>query len=224
MASFSKALELGLDGVELDARTCKTGEVVVFHDDSVSKVTDGSGLVSDLTFDQIKELDAGIRFEQRFKGERIPMLKEVLQLLGGKMVVNIELKTKSIRDDGLEAKVVAIVQKMQLRASVILSSFNPFSVWRVAKLDRSLKTALLFADDQPIHLRRAWGSYFIEFDGIHPRYPLVDDKLMKRARDHGWYVCAWTVDAQVMARSLAEKGVDIIITNHPARTREALAL
>ena len=223
IASFQKSVDLGLDGIELDARMCKSGELVVFHDDKVDKITDGSGLVADLSFDEIRQLDAGTHFAEEFKAERIPTLEEALEVLGGKMIVNIELKSKSIRDDGLETKVVPLVEKMGLQSSVILSAFNPFSVHRVRKINPDLKRALLFADDQPIHLRQAWGSYLVSLDGLHPRYPLVTDKLMKRAKANNWFVCTWTVDDEAEARRVFDAGVTIAITNHPESIRSALA-
>lgn len=222
LAGFQRAVELGLDGVELDARLCKSGELVVLHDDAVDKVTEGAGLVSELSFEELRGLDAGVRFSESFKGQKIPTLGEVLEVLGGKMIVNIELKTRSIRDDGLETKVAELVREMRLQSSVILSSFNPFSVRRVAGTGPGLKVALLFADDQPIHLRRAWGLRFVEVDGVHPRYPLVSEKLMKRARARGWFVNTWTVDEPEAAEKLFEAGVDVVITNHPRRMRQSL--
>lgn len=223
IASFQKSVDLGLDGIELDARFCKTGELVVFHDDKVDKITNGSGFVADLTFDEIRQLDAGTHFAEEFKTERIPTLEEALEVLGGKMIVNIELKSKSIPDDGLEAKVVPLVEKMGLQSSVVLSSFNPFSVHRVRKINPGLKRALLFSDDQPIHLRQAWGSYLVPLDGLHPRYPLVTDRLMKRAKANNWFVCTWTVDEMTEVRRVFDAGVTIVITNHPESVRGALA-
>ena len=114
LPGFQRAVELGLDGVELDVFQCGTGELVVFHDEKVDKLTDGSGQVVELAFDYLRELDAGSRFGEDFKGERIPTLEETLEVLGGKMIVNIELKSRSIPDDGLEDKVVALVRKMGL--------------------------------------------------------------------------------------------------------------
>ncbi len=222
LAGFQKAVEMGLDGVELDARLCATGELVVLHDDEVDKVTDGSGRVDALSFEVLRRLDAGARFSDGFKEEKIPTLEETLEVLGGKMIVNIELKTRSIPGDGLEAKVVALVERMQLQSSVVLSSFNPFSVRRARAANPDLKTALLFADDQPIHLRRAWGLHFVKVDGVHPKYPLVSEKLMRRARARGWFVNTWTVDDASIAKKMFEAGVAIVITNHPRSMREQL--
>jgi glycerophosphoryl diester phosphodiesterase len=223
LASFQKAVDLGLDGIELDARLCKTGELVVFHDDRLDKITDGAGLIAEMPFAYIRQLDAGSHFDRSFHAEKIPTLEEALEVLGNKMIVNIELKSKSIRDDGLEAKVIPLVEKMGLESSVIFSSFNPFSVRRTRKINPKLTVALLFAEDQPIHLRQAWGSYVVELSGLHPRYPLVNEKLMERAATNKWFVCTWTVDKAGEVGRMFEAGVDIVITNHPERIRTAIA-
>jgi glycerophosphoryl diester phosphodiesterase len=222
LAGFRRALELGLDGVELDVRRCGSKELVVFHDNEVNRLTAGRGRVADLTFEEIRRLDVGARFGEGFRGEKIALLEEVLELLGGKMLINIELKTKSIRSEGLEADVVALVQKMQLQSSVIFSSFNPFSIRRVKQSGDRLCAALLFADDQPVHLRRAWASNIIRLDGIHPRYPLVSRKLVQKARLKMWFMGTWTVDTAAEASRLYDAGVDIVITNRPAQLRQEL--
>jgi glycerophosphoryl diester phosphodiesterase len=223
LAGFRRALELGLDGVELDVRLCSSGEMVIFHDDDVSRLTNGSGRICELCFDELRRLDAGIRFEEKFQGEKIPSLEEVFELVGGRMLVNVELKTDSLRDQGLEAKVIALIEKMNLQSSIILSSFNPFSLWRAKQKGPDLVAALLFADDQPVHLRRAWATAIINVDGIHPRHPLITEKLMRKARSRKWFVGAWTVDAVARATRFFDIGVDIIISNRPAQLRQALA-
>lgn len=222
LASFERAVEMGLDGVELDVQLCRTGELVILHDENVDKLTDGSGAVKELSFEELRALDAGSKFSEDFRGQKIPTLEETLGVLGGKMIVNIELKTRSIPDDGLEAKVVALVEKMDLGSSVIFSSFNPFSVRRASMANPEFKIALLFADDQPIHLRRAWGLRFVKVDAVHPRFPLVSPKLMKRARANNWIVNTWTVDKAQKAKEMFDMGVSVVITNHPRRMREEL--
>ncbi len=224
LASFGRAVELALDGVELDARLCRTGELVVIHDERVDKLTNGSGCVDQLSFDEIRSLDAGTRFGGSFKGERIPSLEEAFEALRGKMVVNVELKTKSVAGDGLEGKVVALIEKMGLESSVILSSFNPFSIRRVKQANPALTVGLLFSDDQPIHLRRAWASHLMKIDGLHPRYPLVTKRLIGRARANKWFVGTWTVDDADVAARLLRAGVDIVMTNRPRQLRESLRL
>jgi glycerophosphoryl diester phosphodiesterase len=223
LSGFRQALEHELDGVELDVQLCRTGELVVFHDETVNKLTNGAGRVSELSFEEIRRLNAGVHFGKKFEGEQIPSLEEVLELLGGKMLINIELKTRALHDNGLEAKVAGIVQKMKFESSVIFSSFNPCSLWRIQRQNPDCSLALLFADDQPIHLRRAWAARILRLQGIHPRFPLLSSRLIRKARRKGWFVGTWTVDSAADAARLYKQGADIIISNRPAQLREELS-
>lgn len=95
LASFQKAVELGSDMIELDVRFSKDGQVVVIHDDTIDRTTNGRGKVADYTLKELKQFDAGSWFAPQFSGERIPTLKEVLELVKGKVLVNIEIKDES---------------------------------------------------------------------------------------------------------------------------------
>ena len=111
MAAFKAALKFNVDGIELDVHETKDGALVVIHDEKVNRTTNGKGYVKDYTLKQIKELDAGSWFNKNFKGEKIPTLKEVLQLVKptGK-IVNIELKSNIIPYDGMDLKVVELIR------------------------------------------------------------------------------------------------------------------
>jgi len=97
LASFRKALEIGVDGVEFDAHATKDGELVLMHDDKVDRTTEGTGFIRDLTFEEIRKLDAGMKFKEKFRGERVPAMKEALQLLAGKTIF-IEIKQEGIEE------------------------------------------------------------------------------------------------------------------------------
>src|SRR6476619_3892499 len=90
LASFQKALDFGVDGMEFDVQRCATGELVIFHDEELSRTTNGVGLVRDCSLDELRRLDAGSWFDRPFKGERIPLLSEVLTLVAGKCELHIE--------------------------------------------------------------------------------------------------------------------------------------
>ncbi|MDP2952502.1 MAG: glycerophosphodiester phosphodiesterase family protein, partial [Chloroflexota bacterium] len=134
LASFQKAREMGADGVELDVMLCADGEVVVSHDYTVERTTDGQGRIADLPLATLKALDAGVWFSPLFAGERMPTLREVLAWAGQDMVLNIELKRTSLGTDGLEQKVISLVREHNMEHRVILSSFNPFVLRRAKHL------------------------------------------------------------------------------------------
>jgi len=223
LAAFRLANQYGADGYELDVHLSKDGAPVVIHDFSVDAATDGSGFVSDLTLDELKRLDAGIKFGPEFAGERIPTLEEVFGVVEPGMVVNVELKSRSVAGSGLEEATIALIRKLGLQERVILSSFNPFSLMRARKDAPNLRIGLLYAPDLPIYLRRAWARVFLHPDALHPHYRMVNARYMDWARARGYQVNVWTVDEPQAMRDLAALGVDAIITNRPDVLRRVLS-
>ena len=217
MAAFARAVELGAHGIELDVHLSADGVPVVIHDFTVDATTDGSGPVSSMPLAQLKELDAGSSFAPAFAGEPIPTLAEVLETFGHRLFLNIELKTTSPGDNGLERAVIAQVREHGLDRSdlVLLSSFNPFSLRRASRLAPHIRRGLLYAPDLPLPLRRAWFAPLAPHQARHPEHTMVDARYMAWARRRGYQVNTWTVDDPVEMRRLVDLGVDGIITNVP---------
>jgi glycerophosphoryl diester phosphodiesterase len=198
------------------------GQIVVIHDFAVDATTDGHGPVGDKTLEELQALDAGSWFGAPFEGQRIPTLQEVIDVVGGRLLLNIELKTKSARDDGLVAAVVRAVEQNNLQDRVVLSSFNPLAVWRAKLLNADLPVGLLYAPDAPIFLRRPWLRYVVPLDALHPSHTIVDDAYLGWAKQRGFSVHTWTVDDPGEMQRLVDGGVDIIITNRPDVLRQVL--
>jgi glycerophosphoryl diester phosphodiesterase len=222
LAAFLLAAELGADGIEFDVHLSSDGEVMVIHDFSVDATTDGHGPVRDKTLSELKRLDAGSWFDPAFSGERIPTLGEVIDVAGEPLLLNIELKTKSLRGDGLAEAVVRIVEENHLLERVIVSSFNPLSLWQVRRLSRSIAIGLLYAPDLPFFLRRPWFRYLLRPEALHPDYTMVDGDYMRWARGQGYRVHTWTVDDPGEMWQLVREGADLIITNRPDLLTEVL--
>ncbi|MBE9472348.1 MAG: glycerophosphodiester phosphodiesterase, partial [Chloroflexi bacterium] len=178
LAAFEKAVELGADGIEFDVHLSADGVLVVIHDFNVDDTTDGSGRVAEMTLAQLKQLDAGSRFDPAFAGERIPTLEEVLETVGSRLLLNIELKCFSLRDNGLERAVIAQVKRHGPAARVLLSSFNPFSLRRAKKIAPHIPVGLLYAPWLPLPLRRAWLAPLVPHEARHPEHTLVDAHYM----------------------------------------------
>jgi glycerophosphoryl diester phosphodiesterase len=215
LAAFLLAVELGADGIEFDVHLSSDGEVVVIHDFGVDATTDGQGLVRDKTLLTLKRLDAGSWFDPAFSGERIPTLGEVIDVVGQRLLLNIELKTAGLRGEGLAEAVVQMVEGNHLLERVVISSFNPLSLWRVRRLNPSIPIGLLYAPDLPFFLRRPWFRYLLRPEALHPYYTMVDDDYMRWARGQGYRVHTWTVDEPGEMWQLVRRGVDLIITNRP---------
>lgn len=222
IAAFEKAVALGADGIEFDVHLSADRVPVVIHDYAVDTTTDGSGLVSEMTLAQLKQLDAGAYFDPSFTGERIPTLEEVLQAFGDRLLLNIELKSTSKRDNGLERAVIALVEERDLASRVLFSSFNPLSLRRAKKIAPHILAGLLYAPDLALYLRRAWLAFLFPHEARHPEHTMVDARYMAWARRRGYRVNAWTVDAPDEMRRLIDLGVDGIITNVPDLLRDVL--
>ncbi len=222
LAAFLLASELGADGIELDVQLSRDGEIVVIHDFVLDTTTDGAGPVRERTLAELKELDAGHRFDSAYAGQEIPTLQEVIDAVGHRLLLNIELKTASWRDDGLTRAVVQAIEDNHLLDRTIVSSFNPLALRRVSKLNPSIPIGLLYAPDLPLPLRHPWVRHLLELDAIHPHHSLVDEGYVPWAREQGYCVHTWTVDDPGGMRRMVRLGVDMVITNRPDLFRQVL--
>jgi glycerophosphoryl diester phosphodiesterase len=222
LAAFERAIDLGAHAIELDVHLSNDRIPVVIHDASVDSTTDGSGRVGEMNLAQIKELDAGSYFDAAFAGEHIPTLDEVLQAVGHRILLNIELKSLSLQDDGLESTVIPLVRRHGLSHRVLFSSFNPFSLRRAKKLAADIAVWLLYSPNLPLPLRRAWLAPLFQHEARHPEHTMVDARYMVWAQKRGLRVNVWTVDDADEMRRLVDLGVHGIITNVPDVCRTVL--
>ena len=144
LAAFRLAADLGADGVELDVRRTVDGQLVVIHDASVDRTTGGTGRVGALTLDQLRRFDAGRKFGPPFRGERIPLLSQVFEVLGGRLLVDVEVKAA-----GVEAAVLDLIRKTQMVDSVLISSFDAQVVAHVRDLAPEMPAGLLQSAADP---------------------------------------------------------------------------
>ncbi|MGC9333593.1 MAG: glycerophosphodiester phosphodiesterase [Anaerolineae bacterium] len=217
LAAFQLAADMGADGVELDVHLSRDGELVVIHDFGLEATTDGQGRVSQKTLAELKELDAGGWFDARFAGERIPTLQEVIDAVGDRLLLNIELKVDTWQDNGLAAAVVRSVEHNQILNRVVLSSFSPLALWRIRRINPRLATGMLYSPDMPLVLRKAWLRHLIRPNALHPYHTTVDGGFVRWAHDRGYRIHTWTVDEPEDMWRMVQHGVDLIITNRPDR-------
>ena len=220
--AFLLAIELGADGIELDVQLSRDGEVVVIHDFVLETTTDGHGPVRDRTLAELKALDAGSWFDPLFVGQRIPTFQEVVEAVGPRLLLNVELKTASLRDDGLAEAVVRTLEENQLLGRVVVSSFNPLALQRVRNLNPWIPIGFLYGPGLPLLLRRPWFRRLIHPEALHPHHSMVDEKYVRWAREKGYRLHAWIVDEPGKMWQLMRQGVDLIITNRPDVLREVL--
>ncbi len=215
LASFRLAMEQGADGVELDAWRCATGEVVVIHDESTARTCGEELLVPEATLARLRALDAGALRGARFRGERIPLLAEVLEALPD-AIVNVELKARRGRPDAaLAVEVARLVAAAGAARRVVISSFDFGLVAALRRAAPALATALLFEDAWHWRLRVPLAVARLRPSALHP-----ERRLCTRARIAGWRarglgVAAWTVDDPAEAGRLARDGATAVVTNAP---------
>jgi glycerophosphoryl diester phosphodiesterase len=212
LRAFIAAAELGANMCEFDVRMTRDGEVVVIHDATINRTTDGRGRVEAMSAAEIKQLDAGARFGAEFRGEHIPTLVEVAQALGVRCGMDVELKAQ-----GLEARVCDILRECGAIDSAIVSSFDWDQLKIVARQEPGLRLALL-GEKAPAALLEA--ALAMHAFAIAPRFDMADAALCAEAHRRGLAVYVWTVDDAPTMRRLVNAGVDGIMTNNPGRLRE----
>lgn len=217
LIAFEAAIQAGADMIELDALLTRDRKVVVIHDESVDRTTDGQGAVNDYTLSELKALDAGIWFDSRFKGERLPTLEEVLERVDKRIPINIEIKKSAYEPhhppDAIEKQIVELVARKNAVENVLISSFE----WRVlegfAGMKESPAIALLSSyreEDIPLGLCEKLGAF-----SWHPSALAVKREHVRKMHETGILVFPYHVDTpEDMARML-EMDVDGLIVDDP---------
>ncbi len=204
LRGFRKAIEVGVDYVEFDVHRCKSGELVVIHDETVDRTTNGKGFVEDLTLQQLKKLDAG-------KGEQIPTLQEAIDVCKGKVKMQIEIKAK-----GIEADVAAAIKENNIQNDVIVISFYHESVKKAkdaaAKLGLKIKTGALIVGNpvNPVEVVKEANA-----DYLAANQNFTDARMVNELKKAGLGITVWNCDTEKDIKRLAELGVDMIGSNRP---------
>ena len=220
-ASYQAAIDAGSDGIEIDVHVTKDGELVVLHDATVNRTTNGVGYVKDFSVAEIKQLDAGSWFSEAFTGEQIPTLKEVLAFIAQtNLLLNIELKNVTIAYDGIEAEVIRLVKAYQLTNQVILSSFNHISLHMISERHPEINCAILTLDKQfaPWDYAKAVGV-----SGIHAQWSKMELQTIAEAQQRNYPVRLYTVNREDVMEALIKNKVDTIITDFPEKACEIRA-
>ncbi len=221
MLAFSKAVEIGADGIELDVHFTKDGEIVIIHDETIDRTTDGTGFVRDYTYEELSRFNAYGRFEGQFEFQKIPTLREYFELVKDVegFITNIELKTGIFEYEGIEKAVIDLVKEFGLEDRTILSSFNHFTVMRCKEYEPSIKTGFL-VESWIIGMGEYTKSHGI--DCVHPIFVNLKPELYAEMKNAGREVNTWTVNEYDDIRRLADMGVDALIGNYPDRMTELL--
>jgi len=214
LRAFEEALALGVDAIELDCQLSADGELVVIHDETLERTTDGIGPVCAHTWAELRRLDAGRWKDERFRGLGIPRLADVLELVAGRALVNVELK--SVDDVGrIERPVTTLVEQCGATERVIFSSFHTEAVRGVRAAAGWARLGIL-CQRGPVSAAMALAE---ELDAgcVVPRRKLVDSGVVQEAHRRGLGVWVWTVNDPIDMQRLRALGVDAMFSDHPAR-------
>ena len=213
LEAFQMAIEMGADGIELDVQFTKDRQLVVIHDETIDRVSDGHGRVVDYTLEELRHFTFN-KTHPEYQGCRIPTLEEVLTLMKPTgMTVNIELKTGVNFYDGIEDRVLRLVDQLDMQEQVIYSSFNHYSVMKVKELCPDAHTGFLYCDGT-LHMAEYAVKHQVE--ALHPSLPNTQyANLIPDCKSSGIKLHVWTVNRREDMERMVKYGVDAIITNYP---------
>ncbi|OAS82528.1 MULTISPECIES: glycerophosphodiester phosphodiesterase [Metabacillus] len=217
IAAFDKAVEMKADYIEIDVQRSKDGELVIIHDTSVNRTTDGTGKVGDLTFTELRSLDAGSWKGEQFKGEKIPTFAEILDRYHGKVGILIELKAPELYP-GIEESIAQELTARNLdvpqNEKIIIQSFNFESMKIMNELLPKVPIGVLTSSK--LHTTpEALQEFSTYADYFNPSYGIVTKDLVDQVHSIGMKISSWTVRSQEAADFLLEMDVDAIITDYP---------
>lgn len=222
IASFKLAVEQGADFIELDAKLSSDGVVMVIHDPTVDRTTNGTGTVNQMTLAQLKELDAGAKFDIKYVGEKIPTLDEVFKAVGKDIFINVELTNYASQTDQLIPKVAELVKANGLEERVLFSSFLPGNLKWIHQLLPDAPVGLLCLGGFAGIFSRSFFAMSVSPHMIHPHLVDVNPKYVAKEHKRGRRVHTWTVNYEDDVRRVVSAGVDGIFTDNPKTTREIM--
>lgn len=215
MAAFQKAIDDMADYIELDVQLTNNGEVIVMHDSNAYRTTGVDANIVNMTYKEVKTLDAGSWFSDEYVGENVPSLKEVLELTQGKIKLNIELKPA---DNGtaLAKNTVRLIEKYNMVNDCVITSFSESALKAVKTYNQEIKVGYI--------LSAAYGDFYdmknVDFFSVNAAF--LSKRTIDAIHNSGKRVYAWTVNNKESIKNLTNKGVDGIITDNPVLARETI--
>jgi glycerophosphoryl diester phosphodiesterase len=237
--AVERALEDGMDGVDVDGQFTRDRELVIYHDLSVDRLTSGTGKVRDKTAKEMLALDLGPGYDSTLAGAYVRTFEDFVRTVKGHGILMVELKVPGSAPTGIEQRAVEIIRRHDAHADVVLSSFNPLVLRRLKRLDPEVRTALIFMDtnwnpellaeirpedrvDLPWFLRQEWirraVRKLVEPDLLSINHE-VDEDVIDRLIAKGWPVFIWTPDEETDLRRAFAKKPYGVISDEPLRAR-----
>lgn len=216
MYAFEYAVESGADYIELDVQLTADEQVVVFHDEKISRVTDGTGILSDYTYAELQEFSAGCKFRKsdEFDNAKIPLLSDVFENIGDRILYNVEIKDKG-NTKLTTQKTVELIEEYGLENSCYITSFSYNILKEVKKINPEIKTGLIANSTAVTSFAK-----LRNIDALSLNHIFVNSAVVNEAHRNGKRVFVWTVDGTSDMQKMISLGVDNIITNRPDKAEE----
>ncbi|HKG55088.1 MAG TPA: glycerophosphodiester phosphodiesterase family protein [Anaerolineales bacterium] len=215
LAAFELALAQNADAIELDVKLSADGHVIVIHDPTVDRTTGSHQHVKDLPLRELRALDAGSFFSEKFHGEKIPTLEEVFEAVGKRTFINVELTNYNTPRDQLVETVCALVKKCGLQEHVMFSSFFASNLSKARTYLPEVPRGLLAVNGWLGAWARSFGFAFGKYQALHPHITDVSSQQVQRVHRLNRRIHVWTVNAAEDMRRLFHWGVDAIFTDDP---------
>lgn len=220
LPAVERAMELGVDLIEIDVHATRDGHLVVLHDPTVDRTTDGRGAVRDMTLAEVQRLR--VAFDPPFAEARIPTLEEVLALTRRRVPLLVEVKSR-----GISELVVETVRDLRAMEDVIVQSFHPATVKELREIERRIPAALLVGRMAVGHTRWRGRSLVkkalqVGANALALSHLAVTPSLVDEVHRRAMSLWVWTVDEEFAMQKMIQVGADGIITNHPDRLHRIL--
>ncbi len=216
LAAFELALTQQADALELDVKLSADGQVVVHHDATVDRTTDGHGYVRDLKLSELRVLDAGSSFSPSFRSEKIPTLDEVFASIGKRTLINVELTNYTTPGDQLVETVCMLVKKHKVQKHILFSSFFASNLSKARSFLPDVPCGLLAYPGLLGTWARSFGFAFGKYQALHPALKDMSQQQVARVHRLNRRLHVWTVNAEQDMRRLFGWGVDGLFTDDPA--------
>ena len=214
MIAFQRAVEFGTHGIELDVQLSKDGEVVICHDETIDRTSNGTGYIKDMTLKELKQYDFGSKFNRidaKYEFQEIPTLKEYFEYIKDfDVFTNVELKTNMFKYEGIQEKVWDLIKEFEMEERTIISSFNHHSILEMKEIARSIKCGFLTMCGllNP-------GSYTKQYsvECYHPFFVSLTEEDIKNCQSENIEINTYTVNEEIHIRRLIETNITNIITD-----------
>lgn len=215
LAAFELALAQNADAIELDVKLSAEGEAVVIHDATIDRTTGRRGRVKDLALQELRLLDAGSFFSEKYRGEKIPLLEEVFEAVGKRTFINVELTNYTTPYDSLVETVCMLVKKFGLQNHVLFSSFFASNLSKARAYLPEVPRGLLAFGGFLGAWARSFGFNFGKYQALHPYVEDVSAQQVQRVHRLNRRIHVWTVNTVEDMQRLFQWGVDAIFTDDP---------